>query len=336
MSLRRFVLATATTLLFAASLHSQTFRLPTANQALFDRDGGSERFFVGTVGKPWTSGTFGCVRSEGWQLHEGLDIRCLQRDKRGEPTDPVMATADGTVAYVNRKASLSNYGNYVILRHEVDGLEIYSTYAHLREIRADLKAGVAVKAGESIGVMGRTANTREGISKDRAHVHFELNLLVNESFPAWYKKTFPGQRNDHGLWNGQNMLALDPRDVLLEQRRLGTKFNLVKHLQSQNELCRVIVRDTSFPWLKRYGPLVRASAPGEVVAGYEMALTFNGIPIELIPRTAAQIKGKSRFQLLSVNETERDANPCRKLVTKRGSQWELASNGIRLLELLTY
>ena len=47
---------------------------------------------VGTVGQPWTSGTFGCVRSGGWQMHEGLDIRCLQRDKHGEPLDPVLAT----------------------------------------------------------------------------------------------------------------------------------------------------------------------------------------------------------------------------------------------------
>ena len=336
MSLRQFVLATATTLLSAASLQSQTFRLPTANQALFDRDGGGERFFVGTVGKPWTSGTFGCVRSGGWQLHEGLDIRCLQRDKRGEPTDPVMATAGGTVTYVNRKASLSNYGNYIILRHEIDGLEIYSTYAHLSEIRPDLKSGVPVKAGETIGVMGRTANTREGISKDRAHVHFELNLFVNESFPAWYKKNFPGQRNDHGQWNGQNLLGLDPREVLLEQHRLGTKFNLVKYIQSQKELCRVTVRKTDFPWLKRYAAFVRTSSTPDAIAGYEIALNFNGIPIELIPRTATQIKGKSKFQLLSVNEAERDANPCRRIVNKRGSKWEIANNGIRLLELLTY
>jgi len=336
MWLARLGLVVTTTLLSATSLHSQPFRLPTANQALFDRDGGGERFFVGTVGKPWTSGTFGCVRSDGRQMHEGLDIRCLQRDKRGEPADPVMATADGTVAYVNRKASLSNYGNYVILRHEIDGLEIYSTYAHLSEIRADLKSGVAVKAGETIGTMGRTANTREGISKDRAHVHFELNLFINESFPAWYKKALPGQRNDHGQWNGQNLLGLDPRAVFLEQRRLGTKFSLVKHIQSQNELCRVTVRETSFPWLKRYAALVHAGSPGDAIAGYEIVLNFNGIPIELIPRSAAQIKGKSKFQLLSVNETERDANPCRRFVTKRGSRWELANNGIRLLELLTY
>ena len=137
--------------------------MPTGNRALFDADGGGERFFVPTVGKTWVTGTFGCVRSDGRQLHEGLDIRCLQRDKRGEATDPVLASADGTVAYVNRKASLSNYGNYIVLRHQIDGIEIYSTYGHLREIGADLKPGSVVKSGEPIGIMGRTANTREGM-----------------------------------------------------------------------------------------------------------------------------------------------------------------------------
>src|SRR6059058_1501803 len=104
------------------------FHLPTANHALFE-PGGEEKFFVGTAGKPWTTGAFGCVRSDGRQLHEGLDIRCLQRDQRGEPTDPVMATADGTVAYISRRPALSNYGTYLVLRHQVEGLEIYSLYA---------------------------------------------------------------------------------------------------------------------------------------------------------------------------------------------------------------
>ena len=52
-------------LLAAAAAHAQPFQLPTANHALFEK-GGEERFFVGTVGKPWTTGTFGCVRTEGW------------------------------------------------------------------------------------------------------------------------------------------------------------------------------------------------------------------------------------------------------------------------------
>src|SRR5881396_3396497 len=48
---------------------AEPFLLPTSNRALFEK-GGEEKFFVGTVGKPWTTGTFGCVRSEGWQMHE--------------------------------------------------------------------------------------------------------------------------------------------------------------------------------------------------------------------------------------------------------------------------
>ncbi len=318
------------------SVFAAKFQLPTANRALF-QPGAEEKYFVGTVGKPWMSGTFGCVRTSGWQMHEGLDIRCVQRDKRGEAIDPVLATADGIVAYMNKKSGLSNYGNYIVLRHRIDGLEIFSTYAHLREIRADLRLGSSVKASETIGVMGRTSNTREGISKERAHVHFELNCFVNDRFSAYYKKTFPGQRNDHAEWNGQNMIGIDPREILLADQASG-KFNLVSWIRSRTELCRVVVRDTSFPWLQRYAPLVSANpvAQKEGTAGYELVLNYNGLPCQVIPRAASELKSKAKYQLLSVNAAEYKRNPCRKLVSNRNGHWELASNGIRLLDLLTY
>jgi murein DD-endopeptidase MepM/ murein hydrolase activator NlpD len=316
---------------------AQPFQLPTANHTLFDK-GGEEKFFVGTVGKPWQSGTFGCVRSGGWQMHEGLDIRCLQRDSRGEPTDPVLATADGTVVYFSTRPSLSNYGNYLVVRHQVEGLEIYSLYAHLREVRHDLKIGQAIKAGEPIATMGRTSNTRESISKDRAHVHFELNLLVNDRFASWFKITSPGQRNDHGEWNGQNLLGLDPQPILLAQHEPGAPFSLLGFLKHQTELCRVFVRQTDFPWIKRYPALLRPNprAQKEGAVGYELALNFNGVPFELIPRAASEIKAKAKFQLLSVNAAEYQRNPGRRLVTKKGSLWALTSRGLNLLELLTY
>ncbi len=324
-------------LLLACSAVAEPFQLPTANRALFE-PGGEERFFVGTVGKTWTSGCFGCVRSDGWQMHEGLDIRCLQRDKRGEPTDPLMATADGMVVYINSKPSLSNYGNYVVLRHLVEGLEIYSLYAHLREIRPGLKVGQTVKAGEPIAVMGHTSNTREGISRDRAHVHFELNLFANDSFAKWFRKTSPGERNDHGDWNGQNLLGLDPRLILLAAHEQRDKFSLLDFIRHQTELCRVLVRQTDFPWVKRYAALVRSNpaTAKEGIAGYEIAFDFNGVAFELIPRAASEIKGKGKYQLLSVNESEYRKNPCRRLVVQKGSRWVLANNGMKLLDLLTY
>jgi len=324
----------AAVVLSALAVFAQTpFQFPTANHALYDA-GQELKFFAPTApDKPWTSGSFGCVRSDGWQMHEGLDIEHLHTDKAGEPTDAVMATADGTVVYVSTKAALSNYGKYIVIRHIIEGLEIYSLYAHLSAVQPGVAAGKTVKAGEVIATMGRTSNTSERIGKERAHVHFELNLFVNENFGSWYKRYFT-QHNDHGIWNGYNLDGLDPRDILLDER--DPKFSLLNFVRSQTELCRVVVRATSFPYLKRYAPLVLKNprAEKEGVAGYEVALNYNGLAFALMPRAASEIKGKERFQLLSVNEKEYNAHPCRKLVTQRSGRWQLTDKGLRELELL--
>jgi murein DD-endopeptidase MepM/ murein hydrolase activator NlpD len=319
------------------ALAHSPFQFPTANHFLYER--GSElKFFAPTApDKPWTSGSFGCVRDNGWRLHEGLDILHLQTGKRGEPTDPVMATADGTVAYFSAKPSLSNYGNYIVIRHIVGGIEIYSLYAHLSAVQPGIIVGKSIKAGEIIGTMGRTSNA-ETIAKDRAHVHFELNLLVNDNFAAWFKTASPGQRNDHGEFNGQNLNGLDVREILLREHGTNANFSLLNFLRSQTELCRVLVRATDFPYLKRYPMLVLKNpvAEKEGVAGYEIALNYNGLAFALMPRAASEIKSRAKFQLLSVNEAEERANPCRRLVVQRNGHWELANEGLRELGLLIY
>ena len=326
--------AFAVTVFSAITLSAQTpFQFPTANHALYE-PGNELKFFAPTApDKPWTSGSFGCVRSDGGQMHEGLDILHQHTDRHGEPIDPVMATADGTVVYFSTKAALSNFGKYIVVRHIVEGLEIYSLYAHLSAIQPGIAAGKPVKAGEVIATMGRTSNTSEHIGKERAHCHFELNLFVNENFGNWYKRYFT-QHNDHGIWNGYNLNGLDPRDILLGER--SGKFSLLNFVRGQTELCRVLVRATSFPYLKRYAPLVLKNprAEKEGVAGYEVALNYNGVAFALLPRAASEIKGTAKFQLLSVNETEHHAHPCRKLVVQRGGRWELTDLGQRELELL--
>jgi peptidoglycan LD-endopeptidase LytH len=314
----------------------QPFHLPTANRALFEK-GAEEKFFVGTAGKPWPSGTFGCVRSEGYQMHEGLDIRSLKRDRRGEPLDAVMASCAGTVVYVNKRAGASNYGKYVVVRHSIEGMEVYTLYAHLSDFVVGLAAGKQVKAGEVMATMGRTTNTRERITPDRAHVHFEINLFVSDRFSAWFRKGHATQPDDHGIWNGMNLLGLDPRLILLEQQAQGPKFSLVKFVKSRPELCRVIVRDATFSFPKRYPMLIRPNplAQKEGVAAYEIALDANAMPIQLTPRAASELKSKQRYQLFSVNAAEENRNPCRKLVARRGHAWELTNQGINFLDLLT-
>jgi len=328
----------ASPLFVCAGLFAQEpFQFPTANHNLFIA-GNESKFFAPTApDKPWTSGSFGCVRNDGQRLHEGLDIVHLQTGKRGEPADPVMATADGTVVYISTKPSLSNYGNYLVIRHVVQGIEIYSLYAHLSAIQPGIAAGSSVKQGQVIATMGRTSNA-EVIAKDRAHVHFELNLLVNDNFAAWFKTASQGERNDHGEWNGQNLNGLDPREILLAEHNQGTNFNLPNFIRSRTELCRVLVRATNFPYLKRYPMLVLRNpvAEKEGVVGYEIVLNLNGVAFALMPRAESEIKGRGKFQLLSVNEAEEKANPCRHLVVQRKGRWELANEGLRELEMLTY
>jgi murein DD-endopeptidase MepM/ murein hydrolase activator NlpD len=333
---RRF---TVTTVIFCGlRVFAQSpFQFPTANHALYE-PGHELAFFAPTApDKPWTSGSFGCVRNDGWRMHEGLDIRHLQTDRHGEPTDPVMATADGTVMYFSKRSGLSNYGNYIVIRHVVEGLEIYSLYAHLSEVAPTLKIGQPVKAGQVIGIMGRTSSD-ETILKERAHVHFELNVLVNDNFASWFNRTMPGQRNDHGEWNGQNLNGLDDREILIAEHDPVRKFSLLEFLRSQNELCRVQIRATSFPYLKRYPQLVLANpvAGKQGIAGYEVALNYNGVAFALMPLAESQMKSRSKFWLVDVNEQEYHAHPCRKLVVERGSHWQLTDGGLRELGLLVY
>lgn len=324
--------------LAAVTARAQTpFQFPTANHALYE-PGQELKFFAPTTpDHPWTSGGFGCVRDNGQRMHEGIDILHLHTDRRGEPTDPVMATANGTVVYFSTHPGLSNYGNYLVIRHVVEGLEIYSLYAHLSAIRPGLRIGDTVRAGEVVATMGRTSSV-EAIGKWRAHLHFELNVFVNDRFAAWFRQNSPGERNDHGEYNGQNLNGLDPRLILLDEKAEGPRFSLLNFLRSQTEVCRVLVRATNFPYLKRYPQLILSNpvAEKEGIAGYEIALNYNGVAFALMPRAQSEIKSRAKFQLLSVNEAEERANPCRHLVVRRNGRWQLGNEGLRELELLTY
>ncbi|MGH7952832.1 MAG: hypothetical protein ACREFE_13070, partial [Limisphaerales bacterium] len=136
----------------------------------------------------------------------------------------------------------------------------------------------------------------------------------------------------------QNLNGLDPREILIDERNPVKKFSLLNFIRGQTELCRVFVRATHFPYLKRYPMLVlkNPKAEKEGIAGYEIALNYNGVAFALMPRAESEIKSRAKIQLLSVNEAEEKANPCRKLVVKRGRRWQLTNTGIRELELLTY
>ena len=144
--------------------------------------------------------------------------------------------------------------------------------------------------------------------------------------------------NDHGDWNSQNLLGLDPRLILLGERDEGAKFSLLNFLLYGQTGRRVLVHKTDFPWLKRYPMLIHSNpvADKEGVAGYENGVELQWHPFELIPRAASEIKTKNQYQLLSVNEAEEKKNPLpARYVVQHGARWELAPHGASQLDLLT-
>lgn len=312
------------------------FLFPTANRELL-KQGGEANFFTPTgPGRPWTSGAFGCVRNSGGRMHEGVDILCQKRDAKGEPLDAVRASRAGTVVHVNRKVATSNYGKYVVLRHELSGMGVYSLYAHLRRIENKLAVGDELDAADLIGVLGRTANTQEGISKERAHLHFEIGVWVNSNFERWFDRWYKEGNNYHGAWNGMNLLGLDAAEVLRQVE--AHEFELLDFLKNQPELCRVRVYQQQFDWLKRFPQLIVKSADesdGEIRA-WDLGLNFSGIPVCMKPVRDEVKSGGAKYALLEVDAKVRADYPCSGLVFRKGSRWVFTGKGNRVMDLLLY
>ena len=105
--------------------------------------------------KPFTSGSFGCVRNNGYKFHEGLDLYPLNRDKKGRATDSIFSAMSGTVSYINEISALSAYGKYLVIEHNDANPALYTLYAHLESIDKNLKIGTKVQAAQALGKNGK-------------------------------------------------------------------------------------------------------------------------------------------------------------------------------------
>ena len=99
------------------------------------------------------------------QRNKGLDIG-------GKAGDPVLAAADGRVAYAG--SALRGYGNLVILQHNGAFL---SAYAHNQTLL--VKEDQVVKRGQKIAEMGNT-------DAERVQLHFEIRRDGKPVDPARY------------------------------------------------------------------------------------------------------------------------------------------------------
>jgi peptidoglycan LD-endopeptidase LytH len=263
------------------------------------------------------SGLFGCVRTNGHQFHEGLDLRPVQRDQRGEAADSVFAMLPGVVRHANTAPGASNYGRYVVLEHQDDGLSFISLYAHLLTVAAEVRSDVRLPAGQTIGIMGRSAGARP-IPKNRAHVHVETGFWLTRDFQRWYdQRKFPNA-NEHGVFNGMNIVSFDFLDFV-EHLRAGDVRTVREYVLRQPTAATVVVRSKRVPdFVTRHPGLV--TAPLEDIAGWQIEFTWYGLPKAWRPLGAedpavATVTGRA---IVFAEAALLERFPCQKVVSLQG------------------
>jgi hypothetical protein len=315
--------ALTTLLLACAALTASAERIelywPTPNGA-WQKGRPIDDYIQPTVSGDPESGLFGCVRSGGTQFHEGVDLKPVRRDARGEPLDSVFAALDGVVRHVSVRPGDSNYGRYVVLEHPGVTPAVYTLYAHLAGIEPGLRPGAAVRRGQTLGTMGRSANGT-AIPKERAHLHFEIGLVATQDFEAWYRGKKFGSPNEHGMWNGMNLMGIDPLDFL-RQWRSRRVDDFQEYFDKLKTVVRVRVATTRTPdFIRRYPSLLRRPLPTGLIGGWEIECNATGLPFAWTPLTTAQVAGLplNAPQIVSVDTAVVRAYRCKALVrSKRG------------------
>src|SRR5947208_12892582 len=312
--------------------------LPTDNDALFSGDGPAfyrciDRNYKGLRSTPWEGGQYGFVRdpvetSAGTvytRFHEGIDIRALRRDARGEPLDEVRAIADGKVVHTNPVPGYSNYGRYIVIEHDWDGSPYYSLYGHLSEIA--VSAGQRVNRGERIARMGYSG---EGLNQARAHVHLELNLMFNRNFESWHNRFFRDP-NHNGIYNGINLAGLDIARFSLE-RENRPDLSVPQFLAEEEVFYKVTVPDSPHFDLRKFYPWMVKNASANAQS-WEVSFARSGVPLQIEARS----EPVSQPTLTYVKKSAIDcAYLTRDELAGRGDHAHLTENGMRSMRLLTW
>lgn len=267
------------------------------------------------------SGGFGGVRSGGSQFHEGIDIRPVARDRRGEPTDDVFAAISGVVRHVSSAAGDSSYGRYIVIEHPEVTPAVYTLYAHLARIASGIKVGSRVDAGQVIGTMGHSSGGYM-IPKDRSHLHFEIGVAVTRDYQAWHERQRLGGRNDHGMWNGMNLMGIDPL-AFYSDWRAGRIHSVQEAFERMTPVVRLRIATNRVPdFITRYPSLLRRPMPTGPVAGWEIVFNWTGVPFAWTPLNPMEVAGMVALQprILEANaEIERRERSRTLTVSRRGT-----------------
>lgn len=330
-------LSTMAVLLLATTVQAQRIEIawPTPNTAYLEGKPISEFIQSTAAGEP-ESGLFGCRRSNGRQFHEALDLKPIRRDRRGEPADPVFAVMNGIVRYISRSPGNSNYGRYIVLEHPDVEPAIYTLYAHLAEIAPEIAVGGVVTRGQTLGLMGRSSS-EQAIPRERAHLHFEMGVVLSRDFQSWYDWKKFGNHNPHGAYNGMNLLGFDPLEFFdaYRARRVDTFREFFAHMQTAVRLRIATQRVPDY--VQRYPSLIsKPLSADQLVGGWEVRINEMGLPFSFTPLTPMEMMsvGSGTVQILEANEAILKQHRCKSLVFEKRGSWAIGRDLQEVLQLV--
>lgn len=334
--MRRFtVFALTLAITIAASARDRLELVwPTPNQA-WEEGRPIEAFIQPTVSGEPESGCFGCVRDNGFQFHEGIDLKPVGRDRRGEPTDQVFAAMAGVVRHVNTRPGESNYGRYIVIEHPDATPAVYSLYAHLAGVLPAIAPGAHVERGQVIGTMGHSAGGY-AIPRDRAHLHFEMGVMMTRDFQSWYHWKGFGSPNEHGLWNGMNLMGFDPLEFYNRWREHAVS-DFQDYFSQMKAQVRLRIATHKVPdFILRYPSLLAAPLPAGPIGGWEIACDWTGLPFSWRPLLSAEVGGaaNNEVSILEVDRTSVVQHRAKVLVRPHGSGYRVGRDLAMVLQQL--
>ena len=315
-----------------------TLVLPTDNDALLR--GKPEEFYMyvdrnfeGEATKPWEGGQYGYFRGPvrvGPQVvfmhfHEGIDIACQKRSEKGEPEDEVRSISDGEVVHVSDLPGGSNYGRYIVIKHDWGEGPFYSLYAHLSKCL--VKEGDKVQPRTPVAVMGHTG---EGINMQRSHTHLELNLMLNSQFGEWHDANFKSSPNRHGPYNGLNLSGMDIAALYLAHQK-NPGITVAQFLKTQPVVFKVLVPRRSdielakaYPWM--------AENLDQPSPSWEISFSDGAVPLKITPSSEAVASPKLSW-------VKDNGVPhlyyTRRCVSGSGAAGTLTGTGLQYIQLIT-
>ena len=102
--------------------------------------------------------------------HTGVDLRLEPQTK----DNGVYSIYEGRIVKIVKQEvnTNNNFGNTVIIEHNINGQALYSLYARLTNIRSDLHEGDVIRSGEAIGSLGTSPSDLR--QPEDEYLHFEI------------------------------------------------------------------------------------------------------------------------------------------------------------------